>query len=273
MTIFSQQASGILKFGQIKPEFFHSERIKNISGDSQAAFYLIDKPRDIHSFKAVSILRHILQIKKVGFAGTLDPLASGLLILATGRATKLLDCFHYLPKDYQADVLFGQTSETYDLEGAVTINEKAQPFSRVELEKKLKKFIGIQEQTVPIYSAKKIAGHKMHELARRGQEVRAPQSTVEIYSLNIKDFNWPRLKLEVSCSAGTYIRSLAHDLGQVMGTGALLSGLRRVKIGDFNVSQALTWEELNAAKLAQKKQIPVKVIKLLQDYFFQKSKD
>lgn len=260
--------SGVNKFGERKPEFFHGLRIRSINSDPQAGFYLIDKPKGVHSFKAVSTLRRILQIKKVGFAGTLDPLASGLLILATGQATRLLDVFHYLPKIYQADVLFGQTSDTYDREGQININSQAREFSPEELENKLKNFVGPQEQIVPIYSAKKVAGRKLHELARRGKIVPAPTTKIEIYKLVIKKFNWPGLSLEIECSAGTYMRSLAHDLGQTMGTGALLSDLRRQAIGHFSVKNALPLEQASPASLAQYYLRPADIIKSLQQYFF-----
>ena len=141
---------------------FSKAKLENIYNDSQAAFYLINKPKGQHSFKLVSSLRKLLGIKKVGFAGTLDPLASGLMILATGSATKLLDIFHLLPKTYQANIIFGQTSASFDLEQEILVSPNAKEFTRADLDKYLNNFLGKQEQIVPIYSAKKVAGKKLH---------------------------------------------------------------------------------------------------------------
>lgn len=242
-----------------KKKFLSSEKLKNILADSQAKIYLVDKPKGTHSFRAVTVLRQLLGIKKIGFAGTLDPLASGLLIMATGKATRLLDYFHLLPKVYEAQIVFGQTSNTYDLEGQVAVNAQAQPLTRKFIEELLKKFLGKQLQQAPVYSAKKIKGQKLHILARQGKKVSPPSQEVEIYSLKIKDFSYPKLDLIVTCSAGTYIRSLANDLGKASGQGALLGGLRRTAIGDFNISQALVLETLNKSIL-EKNGLTAKVV-------------
>lgn len=251
------------------PELFKSSRLRSVLADKNSGIYLLDKNKGLHSFRAVSLVRKTLGIKKVGFAGTLDPLASGLLILATGPATRLLDWFHTLPKSYIADILFGQTSDTYDLEGKVIANTLAKEFSRIDLDKILAGFLGKQNQRAPIFSAKKIAGQKLHELARKGQTAIAPSKQIEIYDLKILEFKYPKLKLEVSVSAGTYIRSLAHDLGVKTKTGALLADLRRTKIGDFNVNQALGLDKISVANLADAK-IEVKdIIKSLNQSFRQ----
>lgn len=220
-----------------------------IVNHQDSAIYLLDKNKGLHSFRAVSLIRKITGIKKVGFAGTLDPLASGLLIVATGRATKILDWFHTLPKTYIADIVFGKTSDTYDLEGRVAINKSAKAFSRFDLDKILSGFLGKQNQQAPIYSAKKIAGQKLHILARSGKEVVAPTKQIEIYDLKVLGFKYPNLRLEVSVSSGTYIRSLAHDLGQKTKTGALLYDLRRTRIGDFSVNQALPIDKMSVKNL------------------------
>ncbi len=141
-------------------EFIASKKFSNVLADPVAKIYLIDKPKGDNSFRAVSVLRKVLGIRKIGFAGTLDPLASGLLIMATGKATRLLDYFHYLPKVYQADILFGHTSETYDLEGELIENKQAKKFSKKELETVLQKFKGKIDQQAQIFSAKKIDGQK-----------------------------------------------------------------------------------------------------------------
>jgi len=183
--------------------------------------------------------------------------------MATGKATKLIDYFHNLPKTYIAEVLFGQISDTYDLEGKIDINKDVKEFNRVELEKYLKKFLGKQNQQAPIFSAKKIKGKKLHVLAREGKKVDPPFKEVEIYSLKITSFNYPKLELKVSSSAGTYIRSLANDLGRELKTGALLSNLKRVSIGDFNLDNAINLDNLSLDILEKNRLDVGKVIKTL----------
>lgn len=239
------------------------EKIKNILADNTAGFYLLDKAKGDHSFFYVSLLRRLLVLKKVGFAGTLDPLASGLLILASGSATKLLDIFHEWPKKYLAAITFGKTSNTYDLEGEIEEIKNAKAFSLEDLQAALKKLTGEIDQQAPVYSAKKIAGQKLNNLARQGKKITPPSSRVIIYDYKIIDFSYPVLQVEIKVSKGTYIRSLAHDLGQLLGTGALLSDLRRLSIGDFKVENAVTKIDLSKEVLKQVK-IPVaEIIKLL----------
>lgn len=239
------------------------EKIKNILADPKSGFYLLDKTKGDHSFFYVSLLRRLLALKKVGFAGTLDPLASGLLILASGSATRLLDIFHEWPKKYLAAITFGKTSNTYDLEGEIEELKNAKAFSLEDLQVTLKKLTGEIDQQAPIYSAKKIAGQKLNNLARQGKKITPPSSRVIIYDYKIIDFSYPVLQVEIKVSKGTYIRSLAHDLGQLLGTGALLSDLRRIAIGNFKVENAVTKIDLSQEILEQAK-IPVaEIIKLL----------
>jgi tRNA pseudouridine55 synthase len=230
---------------------FPDKQIENISLDPKAGIYLINKKKGEHSFHAISILRKILNQQKVGFAGTLDPLASGLLIVASGKATKILDAFHALPKVYQANILFGFSSVTYDMEGELVKNEQAKIFTQEDLAKTLENFLGKKLQTVPAYSAVKVGGQKLHQLARKGKFVERPKKEVEIFSLEIKAFDYPRLSLEATVSAGTYIRSFASDLGEALGTSAVLSDLQRTQIGKFSVEQALCLEDLNLDSLKQ----------------------
>lgn len=246
-----------------KPQLFKASKLRSIIEDKSAGIYLLDKSKNSNSFKVVSILRKVLGIKKVGFSGTLDPLATGLMIVATGRATRMLDWFHNLTKVYEAKIIFGQSSATYDLESPVLVNEQAQAFTEELLQKNLKKFLGRQEQRVPIYSAKKVAGKKLHEEARRGKVVVAPLTSIEIHDLKIKKFHYPELQLEVKCSAGTYIRSLAHDLGEALGTGAVLADLRRTQIGPWTVKQALSLDKANRNNLIHYRLKPQDFI----DYF------
>lgn len=250
----------------IQSNLYKSSRLRAILEDKSAGVYLIDKPKGVNSFLAVASLRKVLNTKRVGFSGTLDPLASGLLIVASGKATRLLDWFHALAKVYEASILFGQDSDTYDLEGQIKINAQAKIFDEVELADKLKSFLGRQLQVAPIYSAKKVAGQKLYQLARAGKTVKAPSKEIEIYNLKIKKFKYPNLNLLVSVSAGTYIRSLAHDLGQAMKTGALLSDLRRVAIGDFNIKNALPLDKVDKDTLAKNKIFVADIIETLNEY-------
>ncbi|MFA5127042.1 MAG: tRNA pseudouridine(55) synthase TruB [Patescibacteria group bacterium] len=243
---------------------FSKDKLQNIYNDQTAAIYLLDKPRGWHSFKLVSQMRSILGIKKIGFAGILDPLASGLMVLATGRATKLLDAFHELPKEYIADIIFGQTSASFDLETTIKQSAGAKEFSQANLEKKLLVFLGKQEQTVPVFSAKKVGGRKLNKLARQGREIAdLPKNKIEIYQLEIEKFFYPKLRLRVVCSAGTYIRSLVSSLGTALGTGAVLADLRRTKIGPLSVDRAMVADKLAAGDLSEYRQTPQEIINVL----------
>lgn len=234
---------------------FPQARLDKILADPQARIYLVDKPKGWPSFKLVSIWRKLLGIKKVGFAGTLDPLASGLMILAAGSATRLLDLFHRLPKTYQAKIIFAQTSVSFDLETPVTSNKLATEFSQAKLAEVLENFLGTQAQVVPIFSAKKVAGQKLHLLARQGKTLETlPKNNIEIYSLKILNFSYPNLDLEISCSAGTYIRSLVSDLGQALGTGAVMAGLRRTQIGPWSIERAIIPTDLSLAEIQKESQ-------------------
>jgi tRNA pseudouridine55 synthase len=225
------------------------EKIDQILADGDSGIFLVDKPKGLHSFNIVSRVRRILDLKKVGFSGTLDPLASGLMIVASGQATKLLDLFHTLPKEYEAEIIFGQTSSSFDLEQAVEINQSAKEFTKEDLLKATDKFTGEQMQQVPVYSAVKVQGKKLHEMVRRGKEVVAPKKKVNIFKIDILEFAYPKAKILVSCSAGTYIRSLANDLGQELKTGAILSDLRRTAIGDLSVAKAVKVDGLDKDRL------------------------
>jgi tRNA pseudouridine55 synthase len=227
----------------------NKEKIERILADETSRIFLIDKPKGLHSFNIVYRVRRILNLKKVGFSGTLDPLASGLMIVASGQATKLLDLFHNLSKEYEADIIFGQTSSSFDLEQAVVINESAQEFTKEKFSQAINKFVGEQMQQVPIYSAVKVQGQKLHEMARRGQVVIAPKKKVNIFKIDILEFSYPTAKILVSCSAGTYIRSLVSDLGSELGTGAILSDLRRTAIGEYKIEKAAKVDGLDKDKL------------------------
>lgn len=201
---------------------------------------LINKPVGPTSHDIISRLRRLTGIKKIGHAGTLDPFASGLLICAVGReATKTIDRFGGLPKEYEAVFHLGATTDTYDRMGQITEREVAKQPTKEEIALVLGKFLGKIEQIPPMFSAKKVNGQKLYDLARAGKTIERQANSIEIFNLEILDYEWPRLSLRINCSKGTYIRSLAFDLGEALGVGAYVEELVRTKIGDFGLERAI----------------------------------
>ena len=208
----------------------------------QRGILLVDKPTGPTSHDLVDWMRRVSGVRRVGHTGTLDPLASGLMIMLVGREyTKLQDQFLKMDKTYLVTAQLGITSDSYDITGSVmTKNDNWQNLKKENFENVVNQFVGQIEQTVPIYSAVKIKGEKLYDLARRGQadQVGLPARSVTIYSLKITNFSLPHFTLEVSCSSGTYIRSLIHDIGQTLGVGAVVTALRRTQISDYSINQA-----------------------------------
>lgn len=215
--------------------------------NSPSGLLLIDKPVGISSFGVIRKIRKILNIRKIGHGGTLDPFASGLMILGVNKGTKLLSQFLHADKTYIGEFYFGATSTTDDPEGEISYTQNVQPFSQGELEKVLPEFIGKILQTPPVYSALKIQGKRSCDRVRSGEdmteEMEKKTREVEIYSIKILGFDFPKVTLEVHCGGGTYIRSLARDLGEKMDTGAYLLNLRRTGIGEFTTEEAEKIEE------------------------------
>jgi tRNA pseudouridine55 synthase len=207
--------------------------------EQASGFILLDKPSGPTSHGMVSFLRRITGIKRIGHAGTLDPFASGLLIMGVGRqATKRLGTFLKQDKEYEATLFLGKTTDTFDTEGKVTSEYGGRPIEDKVIKEVLKSFQGKQKQTPPMFSAKKIGGKKLYELARVGKEVEREACDVEVHELEALNYDWPELKVRVKCSSGTYIRSLANDVGAVLGCGAYLTALRRTAIGSCSVKGA-----------------------------------
>lgn len=205
---------------------------------------LVNKPAGLTSHDVVKRLRQASGWKKIGHFGTLDPLATGLLLLGIGRATRLFPVLSKLPKTYQATVRLGMATDTYDAEGrALSPPSHAFP-SKGELFRLVKEFEGEKEQLPPPFSAKKYRGRPLYRLARRGQPVPLKPVKVTIYHLELLDYNPPDLTLELVCSSGTYVRSLAHELGQKAGCGAYLFRLSRLSIGPFSLKKAFSLEEV-----------------------------
>ncbi len=208
-------------------------------------FILIDKPKGITSHKVIEKLRKITGIKKIGHAGTLDPIASGLLIVAIGRKyTKQISKFVKLDKVYFVTAKLGIVSNTYDIEGKIEFVSDRQPMQD-EIENCIQNFTGEIEQIPPMFSAKKVKGKKLYELARKGIEITREPIKITIFSIKILNYEYPFLELEVHCSSGTYIRSLVNDIGKCLKTGAIVYELRRLRIGNFNVGNSLKYNELN----------------------------
>lgn len=210
-------------------------------------FLLIDKPAGITSHDVIDRLRRLTGVSRIGHAGTLDPFATGLLIVGIGRAaTRKLGEFQGQAKEYEATMMLGGTSDTQDVTGRVTPTDGAVPPDRPTLEAAMKRFTGPISQTPPMYSAKKIRGKKLYELAREGKEVAREPVAVTVQELELTGYEPPRASFRVNCSSGTYVRTLAHDIGAVLGTGAYLDALRRTGSGGFSVKDAAGLEQLTA---------------------------
>ncbi|MCK4857688.1 MAG: tRNA pseudouridine(55) synthase TruB [candidate division Zixibacteria bacterium] len=207
-------------------------------------FLLIDKPSGITSFAVVRQVRDILKVKKVGHCGTLDPLATGLLIICLDRATKLAQLVIDQSKSYLAEVMLGWRSDTYDRDGKLTEVKTTDSISEREVRAALDRFRGVIRQRPPIYSAIKHQGKPLYKYARDNIVVETEEREVTIEALELVDYAPPAITLEVSCSKGTYIRSLAHDLGELLGCGAYVNSLRRTHIGRFTCEEAITLETL-----------------------------
>lgn len=206
---------------------------------------LIDKPSGPTSHDVVAMVRRGAKLKQVGHAGTLDPLATGLLVVCLGQATRLSEYLLNKNKRYQAHVCFGQSTNTYDADGEVTHSSENLP-DRAAVEAALSNFRGPIQQVPPAFSAIKRGGQKMYDLARRGEVVELEPRAVTIHELHLLEWAPPICVLDVLSSAGTYIRSLAHDLGQKLGCGAHLAALRRTHSGHFALAEAVTLEALQA---------------------------
>jgi tRNA pseudouridine55 synthase len=206
---------------------------------------LIDKPPQWSSFRVVGLIRRLLSIKKVGHAGTLDPMATGLLIVCTGRATKSISTFQDAYKEYIATLSFGSSTPSYDKETEPDHYSQFQHITRYSLEQVIQSsFTGDILQIPPMYSAIKKNGQPLYRLARKGIEIERPPRKVTITEVDILNFEMPIVELRIRCSKGTYIRSFAHDLALALGSRAHLSGLRRTAIGTWHIDDAITPEQL-----------------------------
>ena len=209
---------------------------------------LIDKPLNWTSFQVVNKVRWLIKqhyrLKKikVGHAGTLDPLASGLLILCAGKFTKKIDTYQAQAKEYTGTITLGATTPSYDLETEIDHTFDISEITSEKIKEATLQFIGEIQQQPPIFSALKKEGKRLYEYARAGEEVEIPKRTIHISAFEITNIDLPNVDFRVACGKGTYIRSLAHDFGIALNNGAHLSALRRTKIGDYSVEDAISIE-------------------------------
>ena len=209
---------------------------------------LLDKPLTWTSFDVVRKVKNALRIKKIGHAGTLDPLATGLLILCTGRKTKEIDQIQSQEKEYAGTFRLGETTPSFDLETAVDLVRPYAHLTAEEITAATQPFVGTIQQTPPLFSAVKIDGKRAYELARNGQEAEIKAKTVEIKTFELTRIALPEIDFRVVCSKGTYIRSLARDLGLALGCGAHLTRLVRSRIGEYRVEDAFSLEAIEALR-------------------------
>ena len=205
---------------------------------------LVDKPTDWTSFDVVNFVRGRFNIPKVGHCGTLDPAATGLLVLTLGKFTAFSNRFAGEDKTYEATLKLGVTTDSYDMEGEITSECDASHLTDDEVTNAINSFKGAQKQLPPMVSAVKVGGKKLYELARKGIEIEREARDIEISAIDITRCANPEYDFTVTCSKGTYIRTLCHDIGQKLGVGGTLSALRRTRSGKFNVSDALSIEKI-----------------------------
>ena len=217
----------------------------------------LDKPAGMSSARAVVKVKRLLpRGTKIGHAGTLDPFATGVLLLLIGKATKLCERLMDQPKQYEATIKLGATTATDDPESPEIVTAQFSPahgpgylgeaITSSQVEETLKRFVGAIQQRPPSYSAMKIGGRRAYDLARRGNEVKLEARTVQVYNIELLDYHWPLLRVRIDCGRGTYIRSIARDLGESLGVGGYLTQLRRTRVGEFRIEQAVMLEQLLA---------------------------
>lgn len=202
--------------------------------------FAVNKPKGMTSHDVVNIVRRKTGVKRVGHGGTLDPMAQGVLVIAVGREnTKLLDTYVKGKKEYIAEIFLGAKSDTYDTEGNIeNANVKTKP-SKSGIQNLIKLFVGNIRQIPPIFSSVKIAGKPAHRRVRAGQKVKLEARSVKVYKITLLHYSYPSLKLKIETGPGVYIRSIANDLGEKLGTGAYLAGLIRTKVGKFTIEKSV----------------------------------
>ncbi len=220
---------------------------------------LVDKPTDHTSHDVVARLRGKLKMKRIGHAGTLDPMATGLLIMLIGKSTRVSQYLMSLDKEYTGTISLGKVTTTQDAEGEMLETRPVPPLTEADVQATMKTFVGDQYQMPPMYSAIKIDGVPLYKKARQGEEVEREPRFIRVASFELLRFATPEIDFVLRCSKGTYVRTIAHDYGQKVGCGAHLSKLRRTGSGKFTISQCLTLDEIMAMSLPdiEKRLLPV----------------
>lgn len=205
---------------------------------------LVDKPTDWTSHDVVNFVRFRFNVKKVGHCGTLDPSATGLLVLLLGKATKQSEPLSKSDKAYEGTILFGVETDSQDMEGEVVAEKDTSSLTEEKVRAEFAKFAGEQEQLPPMFSAVKKDGKKLYELAREGKEIEREPRKITINSIEVTNLDLPKADFVVDCSKGTYVRTICHDLGQILGCGAALFNLRRIRSGEFSITAAHQIEDI-----------------------------
>lgn len=221
-------------------------RAENLENLQNGFLVLINKPVDWTSFDVCKKIRNIVSVKKVGHAGTLDPFATGLLLIGVGKGTKIMSSFINSSKRYKAEIQFGIETDTFDITGEITEEKKDFELNLNQIEKALKKFSGEIKQKPPMFSAKKVNGKALYKYARQGIEIERKEETVNIFEVLVNEWKSPFLNLELHVSKGTYIRSYAHDLGRELEVPAVLKNLKRTQVGEYNLDDSFTIEQFSA---------------------------
>lgn len=227
----------------------------------------IDKPSGVSSRHVVTQIEQVVKPLSAGHAGTLDPLATGVLVVCVGRATKLVDELHRYPKTYDGTFLLGQTSDTEDITGQVTPLPSVPVPTRAALAAAVPRFLGEIMQQPPAFSALKVAGRRSYKLARKGKIIEHQPRPIQIHRIDILEYDYPTLRLRVECGSGTYVRSLGRDLARAAGTDAVMSALRRTAIGPFSIDSAIPPDEVrgdNFGALLQSSRFAVSDLPTLQ---------
>lgn len=210
----------------------------------------LNKPKGISSQQAVTRVKRITGVKKAGHAGTLDPMATGILLVCAGEATKITRFLSDLDKEYLTVMKLGEKTDTYDSEGTVVQRSEGFSLHKEDIENVLAGFMGTIEQTPPMFSAIKMGGRPLYSLARRGIMVDRPGRKITIHGIEVTGFSLPFVEMKISCSKGTYIRSLSHDIGEALGVGAHITSLQRTRIGWFRIEDSVTFDELGESPAA-----------------------
>jgi len=220
---------------------------------------LVDKPKGLTSHDVVYHLRRKLQMKKIGHAGTLDPMATGVLVMLIGKATRISQYLMSVDKSYEGEATLGVITDSQDAEGEVMETRPVPALTEAQVREVMKTFLGDQYQTPPMHSAIKIGGVPLYKMARKGEEVEREPRFIRVMAFELLSFNSPKLTFRLHCTKGTYVRTIAHDLGQKLGCGAHLSALRRTASGKFELGQGLTLDQIEALSLPEieKRLIPV----------------